>query len=863
MKDNLPHAPTSVIAGSPVPASWNDTARPFPEAACIHELIAEQAGRTPNRRAVHFDGKAYTYGELDRMSNAIAGTLAAKGIKRGELVGICIDRSFSMVSALLGVLKTGAAYVPLDPYYPQSRLAYMAEDASIKAVVTSRRQAPFLSFLPHNVSVVIVPDSFSADEKQSLFKAPKVSADQTAYVIYTSGSTGKPKGVRIPHRAVVNFLFSMSREPGIAAEDIVLAVTTLSFDIAVLEILLPLVCGACSVIVDHATARDGSRLARLVESSGVTIVQGTPATWRLLLASGWKSSPSVKALCGGEPLPRDLVRDLAPIVKELWNMYGPTETTVWSSCCRVTDRAAPVTIGRPIANTTMFIIDDRMNQAPVGDIGELCIGGVGLAEGYHNRPELTAERFIVTPFSNGRIYRTGDLARYRPDGEIECLGRIDTQVKISGHRIETGEIENVILSDEGIRQCAVVCREISPGDSRLLAFYVLSGQRRVLTAAELRVHCKALLPDYMLPHHFFELDRMPLTPAGKIDRKRLDFPKERGATKKQEPPEVLTPNQAYLADVWKQELHIDTVRLRDNFFEIGGHSLLSVKVLTRIEIETGVDIHPRAMMLNTLEELAQNHDFGEKPSVPREPSERKDAKILPLFFGNGTQRLFGAYHEPDGASAPARPVLLCSPIGHEYMRSYNIIRQLAEQLAAAGHPVLRFDWSGHGDSMGAPSETSIDTWLGNIGIAIEELQKLSRQSTVTIAGLRFGATLACLAACKMPDIKAVVLWDAVASGQTYLDEVQKLHTAFLKKSSPVAESPTSEHEFLGFTYSQNLQKEMSEIDISVLEFPGDCAVRTTTTSAPDTWNDEKLWDHVILNSKDLPALVDCVAKEQV
>jgi amino acid adenylation domain-containing protein len=597
---NHPHPLISAKAGSPVPASWNDTSQPFPEAACIHELICEQARQTPHRRAVHSDGQSHTYEELDQMSNVVAKTLAEKGVKRGELVGICIDRSFSMISALLGVLKTGAAYVPLDPYYPQSRLAYMTEDASIKAIVTSREQAQFLSFLKKDVSVVIVPDSPTDEEGQSSFDAPKGSSEQTAYVIYTSGSTGKPKGVRIPHRAVVNFLWSMRREPGIADEDIVLAVTTLSFDIAVLEILLPLVCGACTVIVDHATARDGSKLARLVESSGVTIVQGTPATWRLLLASGWKSSPSVKALCGGEPLPRDLVRDLVPIVKELWNMYGPTETTVWSSCCRVSDQAAPVTIGRPIANTTMFIIDDRMNQVPVGDVGELCIGGLGLAEGYHNRPELTAERFIVTPFSNGRIYRTGDLARYRPDGEIECLGRMDTQVKISGHRIETGEIENVILSEERVRQCAVVSREISPGDSRLLAFYVLSGQGEPLTAAELRSHCKTQLPAYMLPHHFFELERMPLTPAGKIDRRALDFPKERGSNKKQGPPEALTPNQAWLAGVWKQELNIDTVRLRDNFYEIGGHSLLSVKVLARIKNETGVDIHPRAMMLNTL-----------------------------------------------------------------------------------------------------------------------------------------------------------------------------------------------------------------------------------------------------------------------
>jgi amino acid adenylation domain-containing protein len=603
---------------------WNDTKRPFPRDMCAHQLFTSQAAQTPSAVAVACGGRKYSYKQLDEASDGIVSMLVKNGVLPDDLVGLCMERSFDMVAALVGVLKSGAAYVPLDPNYPTERLAYMIEDAGLKLIVSDETTMSAVTFARSTIHVLTV---HSLESGMPSCAAISVSPAQTAYIIYTSGSTGKPKGVRIPHSAVVNFLCSMTREPGIAPTDIVMAVTTLSFDISVLEILLPLSCGACTVIVDHETSRDAMQLAELIATSNATVMQGTPSTWRLLCAAGWNGSLALKALCGGEPLPHDLLRDLFPKVKELWNMYGPTETTVWSSCCRITGTQAPVLIGRPIANTTMYILDSAMQPVPIGVLGELYIGGAGLALGYHNRPELTGQRFLTSPFSDGNIYKTGDLARYRHDGSLECMGRIDSQVKIRGFRIELGEIENVMLSHANVRHCAAVCKEFSPGDTRLIAFYVLK-QRGSMTVTDIRNHCKSFLPDYMVPQHYVEMDAMPLTPAGKTDRKSLQVPMENPAENKPARSEPYTAGEIYLAGVWKQALRVDKVSAQDNFFDIGGHSLLSMSVITKIKNETGVEIHPRAMMLNTLKQIAENHDLRKKAEKTESSSIKKIGKLF-------------------------------------------------------------------------------------------------------------------------------------------------------------------------------------------------------------------------------------------
>jgi amino acid adenylation domain-containing protein len=585
-------------------SDWNNTDAPIPNNKCIHDLFADAVKKGPNSVAIITNGHSYTYQQLDEASDFVAGLLTAKGVNAGELVGISLHRHFGMVAGLLGILKAGAAYVPLDPNYPRERLTYMIENADMRYIVTQKSISSDLFQSPGNVSVILIdPELNDLKNGKQKKSCASISPQHIAYTIYTSGSTGKPKGVKIRHQSVVNFLQSMKKTPGIQNTDVVLAVTTLSFDISVLEILLPLSTGACSVIVDQDTARDGQKLSNLISDSKATIMQGTPSTWRLLTASGWKGAPDLKSLCGGEPLPYDLIRELLPNVKELWNMYGPTETTVWSTCCRITDAAAPVFIGRPIANTKTFILDNSLQLVPIGVPGELFIGGIGLAEGYHKRTELTAEKFIANPYSDGLIYRTGDLARYRNDGSIEYLGRIDSQVKMRGFRVELGEIENVSLTFPDLRQCVAICKEFSPGDVRLLLYYSLNSSNSC-TVTDLRKHLRKFLPEYMVPQHFMEMDSMPLTPGGKIDRKALPLHIATTAHEQTSDSEPQSQGEIYLAKIWREVLGINQIQKADNFFDIGGHSLLSIKVITRIKTEKGIDIHPRSMMLNSLSQIA-------------------------------------------------------------------------------------------------------------------------------------------------------------------------------------------------------------------------------------------------------------------
>jgi amino acid adenylation domain-containing protein len=566
-------------------------------------------------------------------ANCIAARLIENGIKHGDAVGICTSRHFGMVASLLGILKSGAAYVPLDPNYPRDRLTYMINDASILMIITDDANQAMVSSIAENVSILMVDPGVSGlydtTEGTQLVSVPP---ECTAYIIYTSGSTGKPKGVRIPHSAVVNFLFSMRTAPGLKENDIVAAVTTLSFDISVLEIFLPLITGASCLLIMDEVIRDGIKLLQTIKGNKVTVMQGTPSTWRLLISAGWKGSPDLKALCGGEPLPSDLLKELYPRVYQLWNMYGPTETTVWTTCQLITDPESPVLIGRPIHNTTAYILDETVQPLPVGVHGELYIGGDGLAQGYHNRPELTEAKFISNPFSNGKLYKTGDLARFHEDGKIECLGRIDSQVKIRGFRIELGEIEHVISTHSGVRQSVAVCKEYAPGDLRLLLYYVLHTSG-AFTATELRKHLRSFLPDYMIPQHFIELETMPLTPAGKIDRKGLQLPIEIHAAIQSEKKAPVTPGELYLASIWREYLGIAIAYVNDTFFDLGGHSLISIQVISRIKTETGIEVQPKSLMFNTLGEIASIYKLkdNENKNVNTRKNEPIVSRVMRFF----------------------------------------------------------------------------------------------------------------------------------------------------------------------------------------------------------------------------------------
>jgi amino acid adenylation domain-containing protein len=571
---------------------WNATQRALPGETTVHALIEAQVYRTPDAVAIEQGERRLTYGELDQRANALAQMLVARGAAPGSLVGIYVERTPDMLVAQLGVLKAGAAYVPLDPAYPTERIGFMLEDADLRFVVTQRAIA---AQLPSSRAELVLVDDLVPRAARAV-GAIEAEEHDLAYVIFTSGSTGRPKGVQLPHRAVVNFLASMAREPGMTADDVVCAVTTLSFDIAVLELLLPLTVGARVVLADRATASDGAALARLIASSHTTVMQATPATWRMLRETGWTGGKSLRILCGGEALPRELADSLLPCCAELWNLYGPTETTVWSAIERVQAGDAAITVGKPIANTAIYLVDARLQPVPVGVPGELLIGGAGVARDYLNRAELTAEKFIPDPFSatrGARCYRTGDLARWRRDGRIEMLGRMDNQVKLRGFRIELGEIESVLAEHEAVRQAVVTCREDRPGDKRLVA-YIVANAGASPSAAELRAHVRTRLPDYMTPSACMVLDTLPLTPNGKVDRRALPAP-DADAIEAEAYTAPRNDEETTLAALWAEVLGIARVGIHDDFFALGGHSLLATQLISRVQKQFGGDVALRAI----------------------------------------------------------------------------------------------------------------------------------------------------------------------------------------------------------------------------------------------------------------------------
>ncbi|OUC11649.1 MAG: non-ribosomal peptide synthetase [Alkalinema sp. CACIAM 70d] len=585
---------------------WNQTQVPYASDACIHHLVAQQAAATPEATAVMYEEQRLSYGDLDRRANQLAHYLQSQGVGPDTLVGISLERSPDLLVAMLGVLKAGGAYVPLDPSYPTDRLAYMMTDARLTLLLTD-------STVAHQVpsgevaTLQIDRDWPTIAQQSSEAPASPVTPDHLAYVIYTSGSTGQPKGVQVPHRGVVNFLQTMAQQPGIQAQDVLLSVTTLSFDIAVLELLLPLTVGASTVLVSRATAMNGEALLQTLVRSQATIMQATPATWRLLLASGWTSSPNLKILCGGEALTLPLAQELTRRVKEVWNMYGPTETTIWSTCYPMAKDASQVLIGRPISNTQVYVLDEFQQPVPIGVPGELYIGGTGVVRGYWNRPDVTAERFISDRLSSqpdARLYRTGDLVRLLPNGNLEYLQRIDNQVKVRGFRIELGEIEATMLQASGVKEAVVTVREETSGEKTLVGYVVPQGDSADLTA-NLRQFLRGKLPDYMVPNAFMVLDALPLTPNGKVDRKALPAPEATRRDLIESYVAPRTPVEQTIAEIWANVLSLDRVGIHDNFFELGGYSLLAIQIVSRLRPALQVEIPlPSLFDLPTVAELA-------------------------------------------------------------------------------------------------------------------------------------------------------------------------------------------------------------------------------------------------------------------
>jgi amino acid adenylation domain-containing protein len=558
----------------------NDTAADYPRARSVHALIAAQATATPRAIAAQFGAEQCDYQTLDQRANQLANLLRdrLRGMDlTGKLVGVSVERSIDMLVALLAVMKAGCAYVPLDPLHPAARLRYILGEAKVVALISDGSENAAL--VAEGTLVIDVLRDAAAIAAASSSALPAVSAESLAYVIYTSGSTGKPKGVEVPHRAVVNLLGSMARTPGLSDQDVLYAVTTISFDIAALELFLPLIVGAKVVIAERDAVVDGYRLLTHLETVGATAMQATPASWRLLLEAGFRAKRGFKMLCGGEALPRELANRLLEGDGELWNMYGPTETTIWSSCARVTAGDTAITVGAPIANTQFYILDHNDEPVPYGIPGQLHIGGDGVARGYYQRESLTAEKFVDNRMGGGRMYRTGDLARWLPAGGLQILGRMDQQIKLRGFRIELGEIETVLTTKANMSAAAVILREDIPGTPRIAAYYVEKGDS-LRPPEALRALLAEEMPEYMIPSAWIRLASLPLSPNGKLDRAALPRP-DATQTAKEEYVAPTTPTELALTRIFGEVLNLEQVGATADLLKLGADSIQLFQITAR------------------------------------------------------------------------------------------------------------------------------------------------------------------------------------------------------------------------------------------------------------------------------------------
>ncbi len=597
--------------------SWNATQMALAETASFPRLFEAQAVKSPDAIAISCAGETWSYAHLNAQSNRFARVLSAAGVAAGANVGICMDRSPLLLVTLLAVQKSAGAYMPLDPELPPERMRYMLEDSGTSVLVTAGPLPPQLN-VPPGIRLLDVAAALPQAQglsAQNLGNGP--GPQDRAYLLYTSGSTGKPKGVSVPHRALANFLLSMQQRPGLAASDVVAAVTTIHFDIAALELYLPLTVGARVDLVSREIAIDGEKLAEHLRSCGATLLQATPGTWRMLLETDWRPGAPFRALCGGETLSRTLANGILERVGALWNLYGPTETTIWSSVEQMTQSDTAVSIGRPIGNTQVHILDSAGELVPIGVVGEICIGGAGVADGYPGRAALTAERFVPDRFAADpgmRLYKTGDLGRWGVDGKLYHLGRSDFQVKIRGYRIELGEIEEALNAHPAVQQAVVAVRESRTDDPRLVAF-VKYRQGQDATMGDLKRELRVHLPEYMVPSIIVAVDAIPLTPNGKVDRAALPNPFAAALVDAtvQEPP--ATQMEQVLAQIWTSVLNIDQVSVLDNFFELGGYSLLSLRVAIMIKRRTGRQLDPRALFFQNLREIAGTLESQDSPGA--------------------------------------------------------------------------------------------------------------------------------------------------------------------------------------------------------------------------------------------------------
>lgn len=611
---------------------WNDTAAARGPGVTVVDLLRRTAGQHPGAVAASCGGQRLSYAGLVDRVDQLADHLRQRGVRDETVVGVCLERSLDLLVALLGVLAAGGAYLPLDPGHPAQRLAGIAADASAELVITSATLLEALAGCPGG-RICLDRDAAAIAAEPAGPPAPRPGGERLAYVIYTSGSTGHPKGVQVTHRNLVNLLLDLTGRIGFGPADVLAAVTPVTFDIAGLELYGPLVAGARVELVPQELAQDGPGLAGLLDRAGVTIMQATPATWHLLAEAGWRNDGQLRVLVGGEALPPALAAQLVTGPGRTWNVYGPTETTIWSTAHLIDDGTAPVSIGRPLANTQAYVLDERLRPVPAGVPGDLYLGGDGVARGYRGLPGLTAGRFLpdhLSGRSGARMYATGDRARWRPDGTLTFLGRDDGQVKVRGFRIEPGEIEHRLEQHPAVRRAVVLVREDRPGDRRLVAYVTGEG----VPLAGLRDHLRGYLPDYMVPGTLVPLPEFPLTTSGKVDRRALPAPAAHHAGRAHVPPR--DPVELAVARIWEDVLGVRPVGVTDQFFDLGGHSLLVLRLVVEIEKRFGTRLPMAAIFQGaTVESFARMLREGYQPPAGAHLLELSPGGAgVPVFFAH-------------------------------------------------------------------------------------------------------------------------------------------------------------------------------------------------------------------------------------
>ena len=843
-----------------IPDTISSKQLPVDSQAGYLELFDALVGQDPDRVAIVSDEEEISYRQLQRMAATLASYLSSLGLPQGSVVGICLPRQPMLVASILATHAAGFAYVPIDPDFPVERSRFVLDDAGVALVLSNSGLAESLA--PAHVNTLLLDEQWAqiertADSVASLgFTLQRgYSPDRLAYIIYTSGSTGKPKGVRVTCGNLTNFLQSMQQCPGVSAQHRVLALTTIAFDIAQLELFLPLISGATICLAPGSVAVDGFALAEYIEAHEVTHAQATPSTWRLLQAADWSGHSDLTALCGGEALNTELAGWLLSRVKCLWNMYGPTETTVWSSCGLVNEeciRAGRIFIGQPIANTRFYLrqLTELSTETPEESLlcendepGELLIGGAGVADGYHHRENLTAKQFIKNPFDIDDLhcpvlYCTGDLVSLDANGNYVCHGRIDNQIKLRGFRIEPGEIETVLENHSLVSAAAVVLHSHEKNDYLVAYVETLIEDGQVLSQLliELRELVGTKLPAYMSPRVYAHMQQLPKTPNAKLDRKALPAPGSQFFTPIEiiashsdkipenssepgkpsnnyvSPDESLSELEDEITVLWTNLTGQPHVERNSNFFEAGGHSLLAMKFLSTVREKYAVNIPLRCMATDTLAQIAARLD-GRCTSAGLENMASTAIVRTDGYLVKGSRRIFYQIHAPVGQPS-GRAVLIVPPLAHESMRAHRELFLLAESLASTGAEVMRFDLSATGHSAMSTDELAFEDWLEDVNDAAAHLCSTSNHSEVDIIAVRGAALLIKQSAGKVQPAFGVghlILWDPVFDGAAHVRELSGLTDAVLRDLDRFRWriASRSNYEIMGQIYSAGFLQEFA------------------------------------------------------